>query len=260
MNACHRWFHALPAMLMAAAPLVAQDPWAKAPALPTACYAKEDAFGEALEKAKTELEEASHQRNQTNPSLKKIFADPATLQQRLMAAMQRNPAQAAEIMKSMQQMGTAESQASVAALGQEQIRFDEKKTKLKADYQAERGALLGPIHVRIRQHTTELGGTAADGAIVKAGWIEYNKQYETVLCPRWFGQDIPALLAEYREYLVNDFIPKGLEGEAAVRRQLELFGVSAQEYRPVAGLNGVVAYLRFALDLFNERRSEASLP
>ena len=248
------------ALLAAATPLEAQDPWSMAPALPSACYAKEDNFGEELERAKAALEVASHQRAQTNPSLKRIFADPATLQQRLMAAMQKNPAQAAEIMKSMQQMGTAERQASVAALGQEQIRFDEKKTKLKAAFQAEKDAMLGPIYVRIKQHLCELGCTAADGAIVRAGWIEYNKQYETVLCPRWFGQNIPALLAEYRAYLVNDFIPKGLEGEAAVRRQLELFGVSAQEYQPVAGLNGVVAYLRFALDLFNERRSEASLP
>jgi hypothetical protein len=247
------------ALLLAAAPLMAQDPWAMAPALPTACYAKEDAFGEDLEKAKTELEEASHQRSQTNPSLKQIFANPATLQQRLMAAMQKNPAQAAEIMRSMQQMATPESQASVAALGQEQTRFDEKKTKLKAAFQAEKDAMLGPIYGRIKQHTCELGCTAADDAIVKAGRIEYNQTYETVLCPRWFGRDIPALLAEYRAYLVNDFIPKGLESEAAVRRQLELFGVSAQEYQPVAGLNGVVAYLRFALDLFNERRIEAGV-
>lgn len=248
------------ALLMAASPLVAQDPWAMAPALPRACYAKEDAFAEELQRAKTALEEASHRRDQTNPSLKRIFADPATLQQRLMAAMQKNPARAAEIMKSMQQMGTAQSQEAAAAIGQEQIRFDEKKTKLKAAFQAEKDAMLGPIHVRIKQHICELACTAADGEIVRAGWIEYNKQYETILCPRWFGQNIPALLAEYRAYLVNEFIPKGLENEAAVKRQLELFGVSAQEYQPVAGLNGVVRYLRFALDLFNERRSEASLP
>lgn len=66
--------HALPvlALLMAAAPLAGRDPWAKAPAQPTACYAKEDAFCGELERAKAELEEASHQRDQTNPSLKQI--------------------------------------------------------------------------------------------------------------------------------------------------------------------------------------------
>lgn len=37
------------ALLVAAAPLAAQDPWARVPALPSACYAQEDGFGAALD-------------------------------------------------------------------------------------------------------------------------------------------------------------------------------------------------------------------
>lgn len=38
-------------LLLAGSPLVAQSAWTKAPALPTACYGEQDAFGAALDSA-----------------------------------------------------------------------------------------------------------------------------------------------------------------------------------------------------------------
>jgi len=250
------------APLLVATTVMAQDPWARVPPLPTSCYGKEDNFAEALDRARGELDAASTGQDKANRALtKQIFAlDPATLQQRMMAAMQKNPAQAQQIMQSMQQQGTAESQAQTAAIGQAQTRFEERKAKLIADYKAERDAMLGPIFVRIRKHTTESGGTAADDEAVRTGWIEYNNKYETVLCERWFKKEVTALLAEYRTYLVNDRIPKQTESAAAAGRQLELFGFSSRDYHTTAGLNGAADYLRFAYDLFNPRRSEPSMP
>ena len=248
------------ALLLAASPLAAQDPWASIPALPTACYAKEDEFGAALVTARDALQETISQRKQSNPSLKKLMADPATFQQRFQAAMQRNPAKAAELMNSIQQMGSAESQASAAVVGEGQTRFEERRAKHGSDYGAEKDAVMGPIHVRIRQHSHESGGSAADGEIVRTGWIEYNRQYEKVLCPKWFGTKAPALLEEYKAYLVAEVIPKELEVEAGIKQQLELFGVPVQDYQSVAALNGVAAYLNFALGLFSNRQSGPSLP
>jgi hypothetical protein len=247
-------------LLLAAAPLAAQDPWASVPALPTACYAKEDDFGAALGKVRDALQETIGQRKQSNPSLKKLMADPATFQQRLLAAMQKDPAKAAQLMDAIQQFGAAESQASAAVVGERQAGFEERRDKLAADYGAEKNAVMGPIHVRIRQHSHESGGSAADEEVVRTGWIEYNRQYEKVLCPKWFGTKAPALLAEYKAYLVGEMIPKELELEAGIKQQLELFGVPVQEYRSVAALNGVAAYLDLALGLFGNRQSAASMP
>jgi len=244
---------------LASSQAVAQNAWAKAPALPTACYGEQDSHGAALETAMQEMDAAMAKRSETNQALvKQIFANPATLQQGLMSAMQKNPAKAQEIMSFMQSQGAGQSEAAVGEAVQKKAAFDEKKTKLKAAYQAEKDALLGPIYVRIKQHTTELGGTAADDAIVKASWIEYNTKYETIICARYFGKDIPALLAEYRAYQVTDIIPKGVENEAATARMLELFGVPAGRYQSVAEMSGVVVYLRFAIDLFALRRIMAS--
>lgn len=248
--------------LLVATTVMAQGPWARVPALPTSCYAKEDNFAEELDRIRAELDAEGARQNAANRALtKQIFAlDPATMQQRLMAAMQKNPSQSQQIMQSIQQTGTAESQAQTAAIGQAQTRFDEKKTKLIDDYKAERDAMLGPIFVRIRNHTTESGGTAADDEAVRTGWIEYNNKYETVLCERWFKKEVTALLAEYREHLVRDRIPKQIESESVGKRQLELFGFSSRDYHPTAEFSGAAAYLRFAYDLFNPRRSEPSLP
>jgi len=69
-----------------------------------------------------------------------------------------------------------------------------------------------------------------------------------------------ALLAEYKAYLVSEVIPKELEVEAGIKQQLELFGVPIQDYQSVAALNGVAAYLDFALGLFGSRQSGPSLP
>lgn len=256
MTANHRRLLALLPFL-ASSQAVAQNAWTKAPALPTACYGEQDSHGAALETAIKEMDAETAKLSAANQALvKQIFANPATLQQGLMSAMQKDPAKAKEIMTFMQTQGAGPSEVGEAA--QKKAALDEKKTKLKAAYQAEKDALLGPIYKRIKQHTTELGGTAADDAIVKAGWIEYNTQYETVLCARYFGKDIPALLAEYREYQVTDIIPKGVENEAATRRMLELFGVPAGRYQSVAETSGVVAYLNFAIDLFALRRIMAS--
>ena len=68
------------------------------------------------------------------------------------------------------------------------------------------------------------------------------------------------MLAEYKAYLVAEVIPKELEVEAGIKQQLELFGVPTREYQSVAALNGVAAYLRFALGLFGNRQSGPGLP
>lgn len=258
MTANHRRLLAL-LSLLASSPVVAQSAWTKAPALPTACYGEQDSHGAALENAMKEMDAARAKLSAANRALvKQIFANPATLQQGLMSAMQKNPAKAQEIMNFMQSQGAGLSQAAVGEASQKASAFDEKKTKLKAAYQAEKDALLGPIYKRIMQHTTELGGTAADDAIVKAGRIEYNTKYETIICARYFGKDIPALLAEYRAYQVNDIISKGIENEASISRMLELFGVPAGRYQSEAEMSGVVKYLQFAIELFALRRIMAS--
>ena len=108
--------------------VAAQGPWARA-TLPTAWYGEQDGYAEVQEKAKTDLEAERSRRAAVDKGLHdQIFAlDPATLQQRLMAAVQKNPAQAQEIMAAVQQQGTQASVDANMAASKEQIAFEQRK-------------------------------------------------------------------------------------------------------------------------------------
>ena len=232
----------------------AQDPWARA-ALPTACYGEQDNYAEAMEQAKTDLETEGTRRDGVNKALRdQIFGlDPAALQQRLMAAVQKNPAQAQEIMAAIQQQGTQENTGATMTASHEHIQFEQKKEALGSAYKAERDATLNPIVARIRQHDKGKGTTAEDQRIMREGWAEYNSKYETVLCAKWWKQKAPALMAEFRTFQKDQQIPKAATVEASSKRLLDLFGFSSATYQPTAEISGVIAYLRFAIDLFRDR-------
>ncbi len=212
--------------------MLAQSPWTKVPALPQACYRTQDTFERDVEKAKAELEAAIEKQEQINRSLvDQVFKmDPATLSQRMMAA---GPARAQEIMQAMASMG-ADAQGAATAAEAEEEEFKFRKEKLAEDFMVETRA-LGPID-----------------ATSAASYAQYNRKYETVLCPKWFGKEIPELLASYRAYL-DKRIPKRAEAQMSTTRMFELFQVPAKEFRPVAELQGVVDYLRFASDLYLHR-------
>ena len=105
------------ATLLAGTPLAAQSAWTKAPALPRACYRTQDTFEADVEKAKTSLQAGLETQEQTNKRLlDQVFnMDPATLNQRMMAVIQKDPAKAPEIMQAMQSLGTPAGQGAVRA-------------------------------------------------------------------------------------------------------------------------------------------------
>ena len=236
--------------LLISPPLSAQSAWTKAPPLPKGCYRGQglDTFDADVEKARTSLEADIETQEQINKRLRdQVFnMDPATLNQRMMAVMQKDPARAPEIMQAMQSMGTQQGQAPVTAAETERSDFDAKKKKLMADYDADWRAVLTPSFQRVHDET----GTTATRAAAKA---EYNRQYETVVCPRWFGKQVPDLLASYRTFLVERQIPARAEAEKTSARMFELFEIPANDYRPLAEQKAVLDYVRFATDLFLAR-------
>ena len=238
--------------LLVGAPLAAQSHWTTAPALPRACYRAQDTFEADVEKARTSLEEGLETQEQINKKLvDQVFnMDPAALNQRMMAVIQKDPAKAPEIMQAMQSLGTQEGQTAVKSAETEGGEFQAKKQKLIADYNADVKVVLGPIAQRAGdiENRTEAQRVAA--------FAELNRQYETVVCPRWFGKQIRDLLASYRTYLVEQRIPARAEAENTGARMFELFEIPATDFRPVAEQKGVLDYVRFASDLFLLRSVE----
>lgn len=238
--------------LLFGAPLLAQSAWTKAPPVPRACYSGQDTFAADADNAKTALGAGIETQEQTNRALldQVLNMDPATLNQRLMAAVQKDPAKAPEIMQAMQSLGTQDGQAAVKATETEGGEFQAKKQKLMADYKADVNVVLGPIAQRAGdiENRTEAQRVAA--------FAELNRQYETVVCPRWFGKQIPDLLASYRSFLVERRTPARTDAEKTGVRMYDLLGIPATDFRPIAEQQGVLDYVRFASDLFLLRSSE----
>lgn len=224
--------------LLIGPPLLAQSAWTKAPALPTACYSEQDTFDGDAEKARTELEAAIERQEQINRGLQEqaVTMDPATLNQRMMAAVQKNPARAQEIMQAMQSMGQG------TAAEEEESEFSVRKAELIAGFEAEYKALVGSTSIALE-----------DRALAAKQKADYNRKYATVVCPPWFGKQMPEFLASYRAYLVEQRIPKRAELETRAVAFYELLGLPTKDFRPIAELRGVLDYLRFASDLFGLR-------
>ena len=231
-------------------PLSAQGAWSKVPPLPNGCYSGQDNFSDVAERARAELEAEIEKQEAINKGIvDQVFQlDQATLQQRMMAAVQKDPARSQEIMQAMQAMGTPQGQSAAIATAPEENDFHARKAKLMEEYQAESNKVLGPSHARALEANSEGPRVAA--------WAEYNRQYESVVCPRWFRTQATELMASYRAYLVKQRIPPRAEAERTSMRMPELLGVSTREFRPVAELKAVADYLRFASDLFGQRERE----
>ena len=256
----HRALSALASLLFAST-LLAQDPWASVPAMPTTfCYSQQDNRETALGQAVADLLEAAGTQAAINKALQKqVTSDPMAMQQKLVAALQKNPTQAPEIMGFFEKMGNATIASQSEGAGPTHTALKERAAKHEHDYYAERSSLLGPIQQRIK-NTGELGRTPNEQAILKASWIEYDKKYETVLCPKFFKDAPLPLIAEYKQYILTEYIPKGLAAEANERKFLEMFGVPATDFRPVSTLKGVAMYLDFAAGVFAPRQSAAGMP
>lgn len=236
---------ALLSSLLFVAPLAAQSAWTKAPPPPTACYSREDTFLRDAEAARTELEAEIERQEQTNKGIMDQVAkmDQATLQQRMMAAVQRDPARSGEILQALQSPAGPQGRPAVAANGEDEFRA--RKAKLEADYRAESNRVWGPLM-----------SAARNNAETRAALVEFSRQYQTVLCPRWFRDEATRLAAAYRAYLTEQRIPPVAEAERTSMRMPELLGVSTREFRPVAEMKAVVDYLRFVSDLFVHREPE----
>lgn len=141
--------------LLCGAPLSAQSAWTKAPALPRACYAGQDTFSADAEKATTALQSSIEAQEQTNRALldQVLNTDPAVLNQKMLEAVQKDPAKAQEIMQavppiSRNSAGSGRRDGSGDGGGG----FQTRKKKLMADYDADSKAVLGPSHQQARDY------------------------------------------------------------------------------------------------------------
>lgn len=238
---------ALLSSLLFVTPLAAQSAWTKAPPPPTACYSSQDTFGRDVDAARIELEAEIEKQERTNQGIMDQVArmDQATMQQRMMAAVQKDPARSAEILQALQSPAGPPGQPAAGGSAPGEDEFRARKAKLEAEYRAESNRIWGPLM-----------SAAANNAETRAALAEFSRQYQSVLCPRWFRDEATRLAAAYRAYLIEQRVPPVAHAERTSMRMPELLGVSTSEFRPVAEMKAVADYLRFVSELFGMRERE----
>lgn len=226
------------AFVVVGVPLDAQEPWARVPPLPTACYEEQDHFLRAAAAAKEALTAASASQSAENGRIQEAWngLDEQARQDRLMTLLLSNPADASRF---AQQMQEASELASPPQGGAE---FDARRERLVAE-------IVGELQ-RLPPMTEDPSWPSA-----------FNRAYADA-CKKWFtggagAKQIDSYLSQYREYLTREYIPWYEQHEAAVRKFYQSMQVpGAANLRSTAAYDAVVLYLSAASQFYDLREEE----
>lgn len=242
---------ALTVLIALSAPAAAQGPWARLPALPTACYTKSDAFDGDGEKLRLDLDAAIGRQEEVNKSLVAKYAslDMMTQQSRLQAFMMKNPEAAGKYLEDQSNMAARMHAPEIA---EKRNASDEKLKTIQAQYVAE-AAPLTPLFTRYRDATEPAAGDAGHARIPEYA-AAYDAAYER-FCGKWWSATSPFVpwLGELKRLLVDAVIPEEDDMARVQKLQLDVMGIPAAGYKSTAELKAVREYLAAARKIYAQR-------
>lgn len=242
------------------------DPWSLVPALPTACYGKQDDFDEVVAQRLATLGDEIARQGKINSEITRAPSaqlnagtmDPMEMVRRMNENMMKDPQNA---MKPVQAANESVQPSRQANLEQE---------KKESEQKAALAGLVARYEATLKAATTDSSsywgsegsvGPRGDGVQKGGGgWmhdvnatqsmdqaIAYSRKvdrvYETQVCPQWWkGGPFQTWLAGYRAFLVAD-IPRQEEAEAKEYAPLKLAGVKLEDYRSTLKMKAVKKYL-----------------
>lgn len=243
------------------APPAAQNPWAKVPAFPTGCYSSRDDFATKIAAAQEALPPEIYRQEQINKELQDRVKnmDPAQVS----SAMMKNPQEMMKIMQENQALGTA-NQETGQKDEEKRNRLDLELKDLVARYHSALDKARGPIDAKRKtlplpsgEYAGERWAIAENIALTKKANTEYEK-----LCGEWWSASGPFLgwLKRYRDYLVQDHIPRQEKSDDIAMGTVRLMGASTASYRSTAAMKGVLDYMKRASEVFGAREAQPRVP
>jgi hypothetical protein len=261
-----------PAAKPVAKPAAPAGPWAKVPALPTACYAEQDQWRDrnyaALEAVQQDHENQKEANSAVEQRLRTIMEeDPLAMTQALQQAMMSDPQNAQKIMQQLTQAGQ-EGQTAIPAQAQKDNQFQADAKVVIEQYRAALEKAYGPGDTRWNA-LKKKGGYAPDargpGETGVADWIwaewevvlrDWKAGYEAN-CATWFATTGPlhAFMKRYMDYLFNERIPteKRLIDQPRLD-QYQMMNISTTGWRTTSDYDAAEMYMRMASEVFGERR------
>lgn len=252
---------------------VPADPWSLVPALPTACYGKQDNFDEVVEQRLATLAEEIERQDNINSEITRATSaqlnagtmDPFEMARRMNENIMKDPQNAMKTAQAAKESVQPSRQANLEQEKQER----EQKTAL-AGLVARYQATLKAVTTDSSSYWGSEGSLAPRGDGVSKGggaWmhdvgatqdmdqaIAYSRKvdrvYETQMCPQWWKTGpFHTWLAGYRAFLVAD-IPRQEEAEAKEYAPLKLTGVKLEDYRSTLKMKAVNKFLLRIQDVY----------
>lgn len=254
-----------------APPAAPASPWAKVPALPTACYASQDDWYSRNEAALVAVQEDRSRQDDINGEIQQrahraLSENPMAMAQAMQQAMLNDPQGAQKFMERMTQQGQQAS-ADVTESSARDQEFEAEGKAVVKQYEAALARAMGPANARWdalkkkRGYGADAYGPSEMGEPdwVYAEWVailrERDRAY-TANCATWWVATGPihAYMKKYKDYLVQEFMPyhKRLIDDPALD-QFKLLEVPAKGYRTVGDYEAAEKYMRQAYTMFRPR-------
>jgi hypothetical protein len=206
---------------IAAASAAPEEPFARIPALTTACYQERDPFEERLEAAKAAVAKDRERQETINAKIEADFQklDPMEMSQRMTQWMMDHPQDAAEYMQANQAAGSS-MQTGSPELADEEAQFNNGYKDLADRYNAAMKRAGAPADARmasLNKRLADFGCSFGSGECTQPDWAQ--PELEAVLrmadaayqaaCPQWWGAkgEIPAYVKRHRDWLVTKYLP-----------------------------------------------------
>ena len=245
------------------------DPWAKVPALPTACYSEQDQHWAAVDAARASLQAEIEQQEEVNARIKSEFdaIDPMEQAQRMSQWMMEHPEEAQAYMQHVSEVGQTMG-ANIEKWTASTQKIDAEEKDLLARYQTALDEAYGSAEARqsalLARAEREGANTDGEGT---PDWVieewtaisrERDRGYQSI-CPQWWGASgqVQTWLERYQKWLREEdlAVQQGQDDEQA--RTYAILGTPAAAYRPTAGMKGVVKFLDKSQRLYGHREGRA---
>jgi len=261
--------------LQAQAPAKPAGPWAKVPALPTACYSGEDKWSERSTAAFDAVVQDRYRQDEINDAIRQsatdsFGADPMAVAQRMQQAMLDDPQNARKMMEQMLERNQR-APAEASAQGAKEQQIENESKVLMKQYESALEKAKGPGNVRLEALLKKYqpGVTGAGMLWLRYGdpgepaWVrpeahavlrQWNEAYAAI-CPAWWGATgkFHAYMKRYKDFLVLERIPFEKQGDAARLEHYRQAGVSTQGWRTTTDYEAVEDYIKMAQSLFDSR-------
>lgn len=264
------------AQALAAAPAANAGPWAKVPALPTACFSSQDGWWDqnnaaidaaqeilyAQQAANTEVEQASNQA---------LSQDPMAMAQAVQQAMMDDPANAQKMIEKMTQTGQ-QAQTEVPAQSEKEKQIEAESKALLKQYGAALQTSMAPAEARWNGFQKKMGWEVEPGFAMmpdpswpQAAWQEWAAVQKvrdaayTATCAQWWSATggFQAYMKRYKDYLVQERIPfeKKMIDEPKLTN-FKMLNVPADGYRTTSEMEAAIDYMKMASSLYGQRKAD----